>query len=88
VFGARLARGASLESAALHDWQRDPYARGAYGYVLAGGGNARRALARPVDDTLYFAGEAADVEGEAGTVAGAFNSGRTAARSLLRSHGT
>ena len=84
VFGARLARGARLESAALHDWQRDPYARGAYGYVLAGGGNARRALARPLAGTLFFAGEAADLEGEAGTVAGALNSGRAAARALLR----
>jgi monoamine oxidase len=84
VFGARLARSARLESAALHDWQRDPYARGAYGYVLAGGGSARRTLGRPVADTLYFCGEAADVDGEAGTVAGALNSGRAAAHSLLR----
>jgi monoamine oxidase len=84
VFGARLSRGAKLESAALHDWQRDPYARGAYGYVLANGGGARRALARPVQDTVFVAGEAADVEGEAGTVAGALNSGLAAARSLLR----
>jgi monoamine oxidase len=84
VFGARLAGGAQLESAALHDWQRDPYARGAYGYVVTGGGNARRALAKPLDGTLFFAGEAADFEGEAGTVAGALNSGVAAARSLLR----
>jgi len=84
VFGARLSSGAKLESAALHDWQRDPYARGAYGYVLANGGGARRALARPVQDTVFVAGEATDVEGEAGTVAGALNSGLAAARSLLR----
>ena len=88
VFGARLARGAQLESAALHDWQRDPYARGAYGYVLANGGGARRALARPVEGTLFLAGEALDVEGEAGTVAGAFNSGSAAARSFLRIYGS
>lgn len=87
VFGARLARDAQLESAALHDWQRDPYARGAYGYVLADGGGARRALARPVEDTLFLAGEAADLEGEAGTVAGALNSGSAAARSFLRAYG-
>jgi monoamine oxidase len=84
VFGARVSRGVQLESAALHDWQRDPYARGAYGYVLANGGGAQRALARPVQDTVFVAGEAADVEGEAGTVAGALNSGLAAARSLLR----
>jgi monoamine oxidase len=87
AFGARLAGGAALESAALHDWQRDPYARGAYGYELVNGGGARRALARPVEGTLYFAGEAADVDGEAGTVAGALNSGSAAARTLLRAQG-
>ena len=88
VFGARLAGGAALESAALHDWQRDPYARGAYGYVLANGGGARRALARPIEGTLFFAGEAADVEGEGGTVAGALNSGSAVARALLRAQGS
>jgi monoamine oxidase len=84
LFGARIARTMRLEAVALHDWQRDPFARGAYGYVLTGGANARRALARPLANTLYFAGEAADVTGEAGTVAGALQSGRAAARAVIR----
>lgn len=85
AFGPRLARRARLESAALHDWQQDPFARGAYSYVLAGGGGARRALARPLRHTLFFAGEAADIGGEAGTVAGALQSGRAAAMSATAS---
>jgi len=84
VFGTRVVRGSRLESAALHDWQQDPYARGAYSYILANGGRARRALARPIADTLFFAGEATDFRGEAGTVAGALQSGRAAARAALR----
>jgi monoamine oxidase len=84
AFGARLLRRARLESAALHDWQRDPFARGAYSYVLTGGGPARRALARPLQDTLFFAGEATDFRGEAGTVAGALQSGRAAGRAASR----
>lgn len=72
-----------LESASFHDWQTDPYARGAYSYVLANGDEARRELAGPLSDTLFFAGEAADCEGEAGTVAGALQSGTRAARELL-----
>jgi monoamine oxidase len=84
VFGSRRGRAPRLESASLHDWQRDPFARGAYSYVLANGGNARRSLARPLLDTLFFAGEAADFAGEAGTVAGALQSGRGAARAVLR----
>ena len=59
-----------LGAAYVHDWQSDPYARGAYSYVTVGGMSARKALAAPFEDTLYFAGEAADYEGETGTVAG------------------
>jgi monoamine oxidase len=35
--------------------------------------------------TLYFAGEATDTQGEAGTVAGALQSGIRAARELMTS---
>jgi monoamine oxidase len=77
VFGARAGNG--LVAAWVHDWQEDPYARGAYSYVTVGGAGARKALAAPLLDTLYFAGEAADFEGEHGTVAGALQSGRRAA---------
>jgi monoamine oxidase len=74
---------AELEGAWVHDWQRDPYARGAYSFVVAGGGKARAQLAEPLMRTLFFAGEAADAEGEAGTVAGALQSGIRAAREVL-----
>jgi monoamine oxidase len=67
-------------AAYVHDWQSDPFARGAYSSVLVGGLRARRTLAASVESTLYFAGEATDSEGEAGTVAGALQSGERAAR--------
>jgi monoamine oxidase len=66
-----------------HDWQSDPFARGAYSYVLTGGEDANRALAEPVARTLYFAGEATDDSGGATTVSGALTSGRRAAQRLL-----
>lgn len=67
-----------------HDWSRDPLARGAYSYPLVGGGEAAGALAEPVEDTLWFAGEASAPEGTNGTVHGAMESGRDAARTLLK----
>jgi monoamine oxidase len=73
----------TLVGAWTHDWQRDPFARGAYSYVLAGGEPANRALAEPLAGALYFAGEAADFGGGATTVSGALASGREAARRLL-----
>jgi monoamine oxidase len=83
-FGGRVDVESQLEAAWLHDWQRDPYARGAYSSVKVGGGAARKALAAPLKNTLFFAGEAADSEGEAGTVAGALQSGVRAAGELLK----
>jgi len=73
------------DAAYVHDWRADPFARGAYSYVLVDGHDARRLLAEPLEDTLYFAGEATNLEGEAGTVSGALQSGERAAREVLRS---
>jgi len=64
-----------------HNWDQDPYARGAYSYVRVGGGAASRTLARPQEGTLFFAGEATDPQG--GTVEAALASGRRAARQVL-----
>lgn len=71
------------EAFLVHDWQADPYARGGYSYVRVGGQGAREALARPVEDTLFFAGEATAVE-DSGTVGGALASGMRAAREILK----
>jgi monoamine oxidase len=67
-----------------HDWQHDPYTLGAYSYALVGGSTAAKRLARPVENTLFFAGEAADAEGRTGTVHGAMGTGYRAADSVLR----
>jgi len=61
-----------------HFWDRDPYARGAYSYTLVGGKDAAQSLKRPVEHTLFFAGEA--TEDESGTVEAALVSGQRAAR--------
>lgn len=66
-----------------HDWQADPFSRCAYSYAGVSGAEAARALARPVEQTLFFAGEATSSD-ETGTVAGAVESGRRAAREVRR----
>lgn len=83
LFGAAADIDGELTGAYVHNWQRDPYACGAYSYVKVGGAGARKTLAGSVQDTLYFAGEATDYEGETGTVAGALQSGVRAAREVL-----
>lgn len=67
----------------VHDWGSDPFSRGAYAYLPVNGLDAQRTLARPLDDTIYFAGEAISV-GHIGTVHGAIASGHLAAIEMLR----
>jgi monoamine oxidase len=66
----------------IHDWQADRFARGGYSYVKIGGTGAREELAAPLEETLYFAGEATDTE-QSGTVGGALASGIRAAKEIL-----
>jgi monoamine oxidase len=72
-----------LEDAHTHDWQTDPFSRGAYSYGKVGCDGAQEVLAQPVEDTLYFAGEATDTTGNNGTVHGAIASGYRAAEQIL-----
>ena len=72
-----------LQGSFVHDWQSDPYCRGAYSYALADGKEAARRLAAPLRNTLFFAGEATDFSGHNGTVHGAIASGQRAATELL-----
>jgi monoamine oxidase len=87
LFGPEAGVADLLEGYYCHDWQHDPYARGAYSYVLSGGSDARAALAQPLRGTLFFAGEATDTQDESGTVAGALESGSRAAAEVLGSLG-
>ena len=84
-FGIPRARiGALVEQCWYHDWSGDPYTLGAYSYALVGGSRAAARLGRPIEDTVFFAGEAADTEGRTGTVAGAIGTGYRAAELVLR----
>jgi monoamine oxidase len=76
---------AQLVDAYVHDWQSDPFSRGAYSYAMVGGDSAPELLAKPVQDTLFFAGEATATDGHNGTVHGAMTSGERAAKELLDS---
>jgi monoamine oxidase len=68
-----------------HDWTTDPFARGAYAYAAVGGTGASRRLAKPVENTIFFAGEHADEDERHGTVHGAIASGYSAAKKAMAS---
>ncbi len=63
-------------------WARDPFARGSYSHALPGHAGDRAILAAPVDDRLFFAGEATSPDFFT-TAHGALDSGERAAREVL-----
>ena len=68
----------------FHDWAEDPFALGAYSYPKIHGTKAAKALGEPLDNTLFFAGEATDSNGFNGTVHGAMSSGVRVAAEVQR----
>jgi monoamine oxidase len=64
-------------------WASDPWARGGYCYLPVGGVGARQALAEPVANRLFFAGEAAVTTSNPATVHGAMESGQAAAKLVI-----
>ena len=63
-------------------WAHDPFARGAYSHALPGQAHQRAVLAAPVDDRLFFAGEATSPNFFS-TAHGAHDSGERAANEVL-----
>jgi monoamine oxidase len=82
---SRATVGRLVKGMWFHDWTHDPFARGAYSYQTVGGADAPAAMARPISGTLFFAGEATDVDARTGTVHGAIATGERAANQVLRS---
>jgi monoamine oxidase len=74
--------GSQLVETYFHDWTNDPFTRGAYSYLPVNGLEAQQTLAQPVDNKLFFAGEATAV-GHIGTVHGAIQSGQRATDEIL-----
>ncbi|MGL1576703.1 FAD-dependent oxidoreductase, partial [Vibrio parahaemolyticus] len=68
----------------MSDWTVSPLFLGAYAYAIPGQTGARAALRDALwDGRLHFAGEACAPAGLAGTVGGAYASGRAAAEAVL-----
>ena len=82
LFGSDIRRHiAPLASTA---WLQDLWARGSYSYAQPGHADDRAQLAAPVDDRLFFAGEATSPNFFS-TAHGAYMSGVAAAEAALAS---
>jgi lysine-specific histone demethylase 1 len=62
-------------SSRVTHWSREEYSRGVYSYIAVGSsGEDYDTMSRPVEDILFFAGEATNRQ-HPSTIAGAFQSG-------------
>jgi len=80
LFGANI-RG-KLRPLLASAWGRTTHVGGAYSYAVPGHADARRVLARPCEQRLFFAGEATHVN-EFSTAHGAHDSGVRAAQEVI-----
>ena len=72
-----------LTPLAASSWRADPFACGSYSYARPGHADDRAVLAAPVDDRLFFAGEATSLNFFS-TVHGAYETGLRAAAQALK----
>lgn len=80
IFGESIRR--RLSFLASSAWVGDPLARGSYSYALPGHAGDRAILAAPVEDRLFFAGEACSAY-DFSTAHGAYRTGRATAEAAL-----
>lgn len=73
IFGNNLAT-LNFNSAIIQDWSKVPYIEGAYSYQKVGGKGARTKIIKPIDNKLFFGGEAFNTSGHFATVHGAMES--------------
>jgi len=76
---------ASYIDSHVQDWTSKPFIKGAYSYSTIGIGNARSIAAQPVEDKLFFAGEAMNLNGHHQTVHGAVETGYKEVTNILKS---
>lgn len=70
----------------LADWGKEEFFKGGFSYLKPGASVEDRAsLAAPINDKVFFAGEATDIKGDAGTINGALNSAERAVEELVTS---
>ena len=85
TFGAEAA--AAIERTIVHPWGTDPWAMGSYSAARVGKVAARATLATPLDNRLYFAGEAISTTAHS-ALHGAYLTAQSAATSTVEHLGT
>jgi monoamine oxidase len=72
-----------LTASAVANWKKDPYSIGAYSYDTVGSNEAKKLLNTPIDETIFFAGEAFYEGPSFGTVEAALVSAKNVAERIV-----
>ena len=80
LLGSAFAK--RIQPIRVHRWGHDPFSRGSYSYAVPGAADCRAVLAAPVDDRLFFAGEACS-KNDFSTAHGGFLTGVAAADQVI-----
>jgi monoamine oxidase len=84
TFGADAAK--AIDRTIMHPWGIDPLTMGSYSSARVGKVGARATLAQPLDNRLYFAGEAISMYAHS-SLHGAYLTGQEAATSIAEQLG-
>ena len=71
-----------LTPAGASRWRHEPFIHGSYSHAMVGQAHQRQALGEPVDDRIFFAGEACHAS-DFSTAHGAYETGMAAAAAIL-----
>lgn len=70
----------------IQDWGKDEFIQGGYSYPMASATlEDRKDLGLPIGSKVFFAGEATDISGDAGTINGALASAERVAQEVIKS---
>ena len=87
IFGQKMAS-INLQDFRIFHWNKEhsesPFIPGAHSYVKESAQDARSHLATPIENKIFFAGEATHTHGQASSVQGALETGLRAAHELLK----
>jgi monoamine oxidase len=82
IFGSDMPN--KVTAALLTPWATNKWTHGAYSAAMPGHCRARQTLRRPLNDVVFFAGEATAEKGMYATCSGAYESGMNVAESVAR----
>lgn len=83
IYDGQASHQFNEEESYVFDWSKQPYTKGAISYPVVSGTGATKTMATPIEDRIFWAGEATALNGNNGTVQGGIESSERAVIELF-----